>query len=127
MDKNTVIVEEGKRYPKEQLPEVVAWWEQHREYDIDEEQDYVTVKLRPHWQEEQIDRLREERQRVCFPIINRGSLWYKRLTPEQTEELEVWYQAWLDVTDTKVKPEMPLFLQETNQEEQDEEESKQAE
>lgn len=54
--------------------------------------------------------LRSQREKVCFPYVNRGYLWYNRLTDVQKEELGVWYQAWLDVTDTKVVPETPEWL-----------------
>lgn len=54
--------------------------------------------------------LRSQREKACFPYINRGSLWYGKLTANQKEELDVWYQAWLDVTDTKIIPEMPEWL-----------------
>ena len=56
------------------------------------------------------DELRFKREKACFPIINRGELWYSRLTVGQKEELDAWYQAWLDVTDTKVLPDMPAWL-----------------
>ena len=56
------------------------------------------------------DELRFKREKVCFPIINRGALWYSRLTATQKKELGAWYQAWLDVTDTKVLPDMPAWL-----------------
>ena len=38
------------------------------------------------------------REEECFVYINRGELWYNKLTEEQKQELESWYQAWLDVT-----------------------------
>lgn len=53
---------------------------------------------------------RYQREIECFPIINRGILWYERLTTEQKEELNIWYQAWLDVTETKFIPEKPTWL-----------------
>jgi hypothetical protein len=56
------------------------------------------------------DELRFKREKTCFPIINRGELWYSRLTADQKKELDAWYQAWLDVTDTKVLPDMPAWL-----------------
>ena len=49
------------------------------------------------WRE--TEELRRRRQEECFSVINRGELWYSRLTEEQKTELGVWYQAWLDVTD----------------------------
>ena len=54
--------------------------------------------------------LRSQREKACFPYINRGYLWYSKLTTEQKEELDTWYQAWLDVTDTKSVPEKPYWL-----------------
>lgn len=60
--------------------------------------------------EEYIKYLRAERERICFSVINRGAAWYNRLTPEQNEELQEWYQAWLDVTETRVKPTTPTWV-----------------
>ena len=61
-------------------------------------------------EESELNELRSQREKVCYTIINRGELWYSRLTTEQKEELDVWYQAWLDVTDTKIVPEKPEWL-----------------
>ena len=54
--------------------------------------------------------LRLLREQECFPIINRGQLWYSMLTTEKTEELKNWYNAWLDVTETLVVPEKPNWM-----------------
>ena len=54
--------------------------------------------------------LRSQREKVCFPYINRGALWYSKLSDEQMDELNAWYQAWLDVTNTKVLPDTPMWL-----------------
>lgn len=54
--------------------------------------------------------LRLQREKACFPYVNRGSLWYNKLTDTQKEELEAWYQAWLDVTETKFVPTAPEWL-----------------
>lgn len=56
------------------------------------------------------DKLRMLREAECFPIINRGVLWYNELTADQLDELDVWYKGWLDVTATKVIPEKPSWL-----------------
>ena len=61
--------------------------------------------------ERQINNLRRQREKECFPIINRGQLWYSTLTAVQYSELQVWYQAWLDVTETLVVPEKPGWLE----------------
>ena len=54
--------------------------------------------------------LREARATECFPIINRGKLWYDFLTPSQIVELKKWYQAWLDAPETLVRPKKPSWL-----------------
>lgn len=56
--------------------------------------------------------LRKQRTRECFPIVNRGKLWYNCLTNEELAQLDNWYWAWLDVTDTLVIPTKPQFLKE---------------
>ena len=60
--------------------------------------------------EKELDYLRELRQVICFPYINRGYLWYKRLNESQQQELEEWYSDWLNVTETKQVPQMPDWL-----------------
>lgn len=54
--------------------------------------------------------LRMLRETECFPVINRGQLWYSMLTTEQTEELKKWYEEWLNVTDTLTVPEKLTWL-----------------
>jgi hypothetical protein len=54
---------------------------------------------------EQANEIRARREAECFAIINRGALWYDRLTPEQTAELDEWYQSWLDAPATGLVPE----------------------
>lgn len=59
---------------------------------------------------ETLNGYRQQREKDCFPIINRGELWYDRLTDLQREELQLWYQAWLDVTKTQTIPVKPEWL-----------------
>lgn len=54
--------------------------------------------------------LRLARKRECFELINRSPLWFNSLTAEQQQELQEWYQAWLDVTETKAIPSKPTWL-----------------
>ena len=54
--------------------------------------------------------LRERREIERFSVINRGFLWYERLTQEQLNELETWYQKWLDVTITGEIPIAPEWI-----------------
>lgn len=72
----------------------------------------------PFSDEEIKERLRFERQMQCFEIINRGEifwdyLWNKYSQEEiviKKQELMNWYHSWLDVTDTKVIPTKPEWL-----------------
>lgn len=54
--------------------------------------------------------LRISRSQECFPYINRSNLWFNSLTKEQQKELKIWYQAWLDVTETLEIPKKPDWL-----------------
>ena len=56
------------------------------------------------------DALRRQREAECFSYINRGRLWYDRLTETQQSELAVWYEAWLHITETLTVPEKPSWL-----------------
>lgn len=58
----------------------------------------------------ELDSLRFQREKECFSYVNRGYLWYSKLTKAQKTELDAWYQAWLDVTDTRDIPEVPEWL-----------------
>lgn len=67
---------------------------------------------------ERLSVFRKQRETECFPIINRGKLWYDCLTLEQLVELKQWYKDWLDVTDTLVIPVKPKWLNEKLSEEE---------
>lgn len=58
----------------------------------------------------EMNTLRAQRESECFSVINRGQLWYNKLTQEQIVQLNTWYQAWLDVTATKIIPTKPSWL-----------------
>lgn len=53
--------------------------------------------------------LRERRQRECFSIVDRAC-WYDSLTYEQKQEVQVWRNAWLNVTETYVIPTKPIWI-----------------
>ena len=73
--------------------------------------EYEDIQVyKPYTEEEYIHNLRAKREAECFPIINRGQLWYDTLTEEQMAELKDWYIAWLNVTDTLVIPNKPNWL-----------------
>lgn len=55
--------------------------------------------------------LRARRAAECFSVVDRGYLWYNDLTEVQKEELKVWREKWLAVTETGVIPEKPLWIE----------------
>lgn len=57
-----------------------------------------------------IDLLRAKREEECFRVINRGKLWYDKLSVEQYCELRDWYTAWLNVTETLFIPKEPEWI-----------------
>lgn len=60
--------------------------------------------------EDELSLYRKERELKCFPVVNRGKLWYNTLTSEQLVELRKWYEAWLDVTETRIIPDTPSWV-----------------
>ena len=54
--------------------------------------------------------IRKQREKECFPVINRGALWYNKLTETQKQELSAWYEEWLDAPETGVIPTAPAWL-----------------
>lgn len=62
--------------------------------------------------EQKVVEIRQHREQTCFPIINRGGLWYDLLSENERAELLDWYMAWLDATETLIEPEMPEWLKE---------------
>lgn len=71
---------------------------------------YIEEKPNPEYDNIVLNDLRRRRNIICFPVINRGKLWYDSLNPEQLVELNDWYNQWLDVTETKVVPNKPPWL-----------------
>lgn len=58
----------------------------------------------------ELETLRQMRENECFKVINRGTVWYDRLTSTQKQELNLWYLKWLNVTMTKEIPIKPTWL-----------------
>ena len=78
----------------------------HLIYDAEAYERHVT--------EETKEEYRQRREKECFSVVNRGWIWYSSLTLSQWRELRSWYLAWLNVTDTKVIPERPAWLDSTD-------------
>ncbi len=60
--------------------------------------------------EKQKEALRQQRETECFPVINRGWMWYSSLNHLQWIELKKWYLGWLNVTETLCAPERPSWM-----------------
>ena len=60
--------------------------------------------------EKQKEALRQQRETECFPVINRGWMWYSSLNLLQWIELKKWYLGWLNVTETLCAPERPSWM-----------------
>ena len=78
--------------------------------------EYEDIKVYIPYTEEELEvrkqeELRERRAAECFPIVNRGVLWYEKLTAEQKTELSAWYEAWLDAPQTGTAPEKPTWVE----------------
>lgn len=101
-----VYYRDGERVGNDEVPVEAVIKEGEEAWD-----EYEDIQVyHPYTDEEYVSYLRNERERICFPVINRGAAWYARLTPEQNAELQAWYDAWLNVTETKVKPETPSWI-----------------
>ena len=78
--------------------------------DFNDDLSFNIEKYNKRKENNKFDDLRRRREAECFPIINRGQLWYDTLNEEQKAELKEWYIAWLDVTDTLVIPNKPNWI-----------------
>ena len=65
-------------------------------YDIEQAQ-----KIQNNYRKNEI---RARREKECFSYVNRGTLWYNKLTPEQDIEFQNWYDAWLEAPETLIIP-----------------------
>ena len=77
--------------------------------------EYEDIQVYVPYTEEELNEIKRadiRRRRVseCFAVINRGKLWYDRLTVAEEIELTDWYNAWLDAPETLVVPERPAWI-----------------
>lgn len=54
--------------------------------------------------------IRARRERECYPVINRGQLWYEGISLARLAELRQWYKAWRDAPATLIIPDRPAWL-----------------
>lgn len=87
------------------------FWQNFRAYKLENHQLIKDEdKLKEILYNENLENLRLKRDKICFPIINRGILWYNTLTENEKNELNNWYKAWLDVTLTLEEPQIPDWI-----------------
>lgn len=81
-------------------------------YDFNEEQKENILKIYPSVEGYILNDIRRKRQKECFDIINRGQPWYENNvnTEERKTQLDIWYQEWLNATETKVIPTRPGWI-----------------
>lgn len=103
----TVIKYDDPNY-KKLVQEAYSFAEGKDDVRISDDNIYVRIEQIP--EAEVLQQYRSRRERECFPYINRGDLWYGKLTEEQKSELDAWYTAWLDVTKTRAIPIKPEWL-----------------
>lgn len=77
--------------------------------------EYEDIQVYVPYTAEELDEIKRadiRRRRVseCFSVINRGKLWYDRLSVVQEVQLTDWYDAWLDAPETLVVPERPSWI-----------------
>lgn len=77
--------------------------------------EYEDIQIYIPYTEEEIAQIKANEIRAlrvieCFPIVNRGVLWYEKLTEEQKLELSLWYEAWLDAPATGKVPALPEWI-----------------
>ena len=56
------------------------------------------------------EEIRIRREKECFALVDRSKFWYDSLTKEQYDELQEWYQNWLNATITFIIPKKPEWL-----------------
>ena len=112
LDKNVIkrFDEQTLRQPPYNFNFVEVDKEDCEACDFDDDLSFNIEKYNKRKENNKFDDLRRRREAECFPIINRGQLWYDTLTEEQKVELKEWYIAWLDVTDTLVVPNKPDWI-----------------
>ena len=71
---------------------------------------FQIIEIPPLTKQQVFSHLRAKRDIDCFTIINRGELWYNKLTENQKQELSEWYQKWLDVTEETNKDENGNYI-----------------
>ena len=107
------FLQNGIDIPDEELPlDFIENWQAYRlkdkKLEFDEKLYEEVVSSR------ELENLRIQRQQECFSVINRGKLWYDTLTEKQYNELKIWYEEWLNITDNAKKsvniPKKPEWL-----------------
>lgn len=99
---NEIEVDDSLREQLSSIPYFYDWQYKDGEWNL--------VSLDSYMKDDE-NYLRRRRQKACFKFLDgKSQMWYRMLSEDQTKELKQWYQAWLDVTKTKVIPETPSWI-----------------
>lgn len=74
------------------------------------ENDKLKVDVTPRPIDEQKNIIRRLRKNRVFPIINRSQMWFNSLSEQQKQDIQIWYQQWLDAPNTLIMPKRPNWL-----------------
>lgn len=109
------LKDETAHFEIEEIPD--DFYTNYHAYKVEDNALVLDTKKLPDVEtEHELMNLRMMRETECFAVVNRGKLWYDGLTDTQYKELDEWYQAWLNVTESKTKsggfkiPEKPKWL-----------------
>ena len=75
-----------------------------------ERQFQIIQQLALQTEDDDLQVIRARREQECFSVVNRGKVWYNKLSKEQEEELAAWYEAWLEAPEKKVVPIRPTWI-----------------
>ena len=87
--------QEGILYPKSELESISAWWQEHREYDINEYEDHVEIVKR----DPLLDipyHIQELKQKLLDSDYKAIKYAEGYLTDEEYEPIKAQRQAWRD-------------------------------
>lgn len=114
------VIKQGKPTGVQYSTNEKKFYEHHNQYDevliffdkpilFDDNNNLITP-FNMSENEIKANHLRVKRVPYCFDIINRGQVWYNTLTNQQKNELQTWYQDWLDAPNKLKEPKQLNWL-----------------
>ena len=88
-------------YKEIEQPKITELTQQEKQVIIEQEQKVQA--------EQELEKLRVRRAKECFTHIDPAGKW-DNYTEDQKSQLRLWRKQWLDVTQTKIIPQKPYWL-----------------